>query len=215
MWIVSNHTEVNGNAPGWLIHRSPLAMPVQNRPHPPEDKILTQAASNFGVGAGNLAAYWIVSDSEAQTIAEAAGVDVSFDGTEISSVSATVPPSEVWLHVSIAGGDGEDIPGANLDDSNPLEISMVLRQTQDPASAVIQVNRSYRITVRDTDGVIYDVRRVVLVDGEVGPVDYSGNSHAAVCEVLESDFEPVTVGATTYKVRLAQPVKFKFYQNLT
>jgi hypothetical protein len=142
-------------------------------------------------------------------------VEAAIEAGEVASVQ-TAPVNEVWLHLSAAGGDGEDPPGAPTDGSVPLTISAALRATQDPASAVLTgVNRSYRITVRDAaTGAVYDVRKITLASGEMAAVNYSGNGQAGECEVLESDFEQVEAGGTLYTVRLAQPVRFKFFGTL-
>jgi hypothetical protein len=143
-----------------------------------------------------------------------AGTTFDLSGDEPAAVPPE-PPSEVWLHLSVAGGDGEDPPGAPTDGSAPLSVSAALRATQDPASAILAgVNRSYRITVRDDQGAVYDVRKITLASGEMAAVNYFGTGEPGVCEVLESDFDQVESGGTTYTVRLAQPVRFKFFGTL-
>jgi hypothetical protein len=135
---------------------------------------------------------------------------------ENGQVTSVVSPNEVWLHITAAGGDGEDPPGAPTEGSAPLSISAALRATQDPASPILAgVNRSYRITVRDAaTGAVYDVRKITLASGEMAAVNYSGTGAPGVCEVLESDFDQVEAGGTLYTVRLAQPVRFKFFKTL-
>jgi len=135
---------------------------------------------------------------------------------QVESVAWPQAAPEVWLHITITGGDGEDPPGAPIDGSAPLQVSAALRQTSDPASAIIPVSRSYRITIRTDTGEVYGVKKITLANGEMGPVSFSGDAAKgeAVCNILESDFEQVEAGGTTYTVRLAEPVTFKLFEAL-
>lgn len=163
----------------------------------------------------DLAYHQITDLAEARSIQAIPSLVATIEDGQV--VDMQTPPSdpEVWLHLSVTGGDGEDPPGAPTDGTNPLSVSAVLRATDDPASSILTgVNRSYRITVRDDRDATYDVRKITLVDGEMAPVNYSGTGQPAVCEVLESDFEQVKAGDTLYTVRLAERVRFKFFGTL-
>jgi len=141
----------------------------------------------------------------------AGGITLTWSGDAITGWSDA--PS-VYLHFTIAGGDGDDPPGANIDGSNPLQISVALRQTADPASPIINKTATWRITIRGENGGVYDVRKITLTNGTAGPFNYSGIGLAAACEIRQSDFDPITAGDTTYNVNIVGHLWFKFYSTL-
>lgn len=137
-------------------------------------------------------------------------------GGIVESIHEEPGPAAIYLHIFITGADGQDPPGCNVDGTNPLQISGALRQGEHPASAVVPVSLPFLVPVRRSDRREYDVKRITLVAGEFGPVDYSGNpaGDPGVCEILERDLEPVTDGGQTYIVKIVGSTKFKLYGEL-
>lgn len=123
------------------------------------------------------------------------------------------PPNNVWLHVAVSGGDGNDPPGILNNGSDALTITATLRATADPASPKIEVDGAWRITIRDDAGASYDMVKVQMTAGVVN-ASYTTTFRPAECELRESDFDPVTAGDKTYVVRLAAPARWKVYRNL-
>ncbi len=169
--------------------------------------------------AGGPVALFVVPAAQApvsgpEQAAAARRLTATIEDGQVTAVTAA-PPKEVWLHVAITGGDGDDPPGILNDGTDALSITATLRATVDPASPVIPVSGTWRVTVRDDTGAIYDVVKVQMNAGVVS-ASYTTTSRPAVCELREQDFTPVPdpAGGEPYTVRLAGQAAWKVYREL-
>lgn len=133
------------------------------------------------------------------------------DGQVVGMEVVTEPA--VYLHLGISGGDGDTPPGIVNDGVAAIQVDIALRASADPGSPVLPVSGDWRVTIRDDTGAIYDVVRLTITNGQA-QVSYTSNQRPAVCQVLERDFYPVTVGGVSYQVRLAGSAEFKVYRVL-
>ena len=130
-----------------------------------------------------------------------------------------VPPEPVvennlYIHLELVG-DGRTPVGIKNDGVDILSVTATFRQTMDPLSTVIAsvTDMSWRITIRDINNNIYDIVDVTFTDG-VASFDYTTDNKANVCQISESDFEEITVGETTYTLKIVGDNTFKVYRAL-
>jgi hypothetical protein len=120
----------------------------------------------------------------------------------------------LYVHLGLVG-DGRIPVGIKNDGVDTLSVTATFRQTEDPLSTVITAvtAMSWRITIRDVTNNIYDIIDVTFTDG-IASFDYTTDNKANICQILESDFEEITVGETTYAIRLFGDNTFKVYRAL-
>lgn len=127
-----------------------------------------------------------------------------------------VTPNYLYIHIAMTDGDGREPLGIKNDGIDSLGIVATFRASDDPVSPVITqvTGMTWRVNIRGSLNQIYDIIDVAFVDG-IASVAYVTTDKADVCQVLESDFEQITVGETTYTLKLVGNTTFKVYRNLT
>ena len=136
-----------------------------------------------------------------------------FENGQAVGVNVMDPPGDIFLHITLSGGDGDpDVLGVNLDGSNPIHVVGTLREGSDSASPVVEaVSGTWRVQLRDQAGGIYDIVQVTMTAG-VAEMDYTPatNLRPALVHMEEADLTRVE----GYNVRLANPVEMKVYRTL-
>ncbi len=205
---------VDGNS-GAVVYRTTLSTtgPVMH-PWPPEETV-ARAAAETGLDPADLLT-WTPPNAETARALVVLPLDslvAILEGGQVVEVGPAPADPELWLHLSITGGDGDTPPGVLNDGVDALAVAAALRVGPGGSDPVVPVDEAWRITVRTDTGAVYDVVRVGLVEG-LANVSYTTSGATAVCQVLESDFLPLAVAGSTYRVRLAAPVVFKIYREL-
>ena len=131
--------------------------------------------------------------------------------TELFSESVS---NNIYLHTNLSGGDGIDPIGITNDGIESISILATFRTGEDSESDVItSINSSWRVTIRNKNNDIYDIVNVTFTNGVVS-FNYTTTSSPDICSIVESDFEDVTIGETTYEIKLIGNTTFKVYRSL-
>lgn len=205
---------VNRNT-GAVVHRTALSAsgPVMHLPSVPET--IARVVAETGLNPADLLTWTPPDVDTARALAALPpeSLAATLEGGQVVEVGPAPTGPEIWLHLAITGGDGDTPPGVKNDGVDALAVAATLRVGPGGSDPVVPVDEAWRITIRTDTGAVYDVVRVGLVEG-LANVSYTTSGATAVCQVLESDFLPVAVAGTTYRVRLAAPVVFKIYREL-
>ena len=120
----------------------------------------------------------------------------------------------LYMHVTMVDGDGKEPIGLKNDGIDYMTATCTFRATENPLSPVItSINEEWRVLIRDNDSLIYDVVLVVFTNG-VATLVYKTINKPGICTMQESDLELIELGGNTYKVKLANTVKFFIYRTL-
>jgi hypothetical protein len=124
-------------------------------------------------------------------------------------------PDRLFIHLAMTGGDGRDPIGIQNNGIDALNVVATFRQSESPSSAVITAidGASWRITVRNAKGDVYDIVDVAFTAG-VASFAYTTNNKPDVCRILEADFEQIEISGTTYQLKLIGDSTFKVYRQL-
>jgi len=124
-------------------------------------------------------------------------------------------PNYLYIHLAMTGGDGRDPIGIHNDGIDAMNVVATFRETEDPASPVIEAvdGVSWRITVRNHVGSVYDIVDVAFMAG-IASFAYTTENNPDVCCILESDFEQIELGGITYTLKLIGDSSFKVYRQL-
>lgn len=131
------------------------------------------------------------------------------------SFSDAPEPDCLFIHLAMSGGDGRDPIGIRNNGIDALNVVATFRESENPSSPVITAidGVSWRITVRNAKGDIYDIVDVAFAAG-VASFAYTTDNKPDVCQILESDFEQIEIGGTTYTLKLIGDNIFKVYRQL-
>jgi hypothetical protein len=176
------------------------------------DEIVKQT----GLPAEDLLPYEVLDVAQASALVHPSGelVVTVQDDVVISIAPAPVHPA-VYLHLATSGGDGDTPPGIVNDGVASLQVTATLRAGPSPGSPVLPVNGTWRITIRDDDGVYYDMVLATLTNGQA-QIAYKTEPGArrATCTVFQKDFTVVEMDGVTYRVLLVGAPVFKVYRVL-
>ena len=138
--------------------------------------------------------------------------------SEISSIFPELPSpdSYIYLHVDMVDGDGKDPIGVKNDGIDHIAITATFRTGESATSDIITLidNAEWRVTVRNSEDIIYDVVNIKFTEG-VCNFNYTTTNAPAFCTILEKDFEIVTMGDVKYKIILVDEVNFKVYRDFS
>jgi hypothetical protein len=124
------------------------------------------------------------------------------------------PLTYIYLHIDMVDGDGKEPIGIKNDGIDYMTVTATFRATDNPASPVISaINEEWRVLIRDNNNAIYDVVLIVFTEG-IAEFAYKTTNRPAVCTMLESDLELVTLGEDIYKLKLASDARFTIYRTL-
>ena len=139
----------------------------------------------------------------------------SYDEETESFINPVVAKNYLYIHLTMSDGDGREPLGIINNGIDALSIIATFRESEDPSSSVITsiTGLSWRISIRDSSNFIYDIIDVPFTNG-VASVSYTTTDKSAICSVLESDFEKITVGETIYTLKLVGDSTFKVYRQL-
>lgn len=125
---------------------------------------------------------------------------------------------DLWLHIQLSGGDGIDPVGIETNTSPDIIGVATIRGSGNPASPVVQAfSGKWRVTLRQSDGRIYDVIAITFDKGVANFLyrrTRASKRGPGVVHLLPSDLEPVRYGNAVYTLQLAgaEPV-FKVYED--
>jgi len=122
----------------------------------------------------------------------------------------------IYLHLSVTGGDGKEPIGVLNDGTDSINVTCTFRKTSDPVSDILTAitGLSRRVTVRKDTGECYDIFSITFVDG-ISSFAYKTTLDPAICEIKESDFLPVDSGyEVPYIINLIGDNTFKVYRSL-
>lgn len=125
-------------------------------------------------------------------------------------VSSYLITNCVWVHV--------DLSAATLDVDDPqatIQFEAHIKPTTDPAGPDLPVYESWIIRpwheAGERDALLFTFLNGACVDSYT----YREGVPLGDWYIREEDFNPITVGGSTYRVRLAAQVKFTLYRELT
>ncbi len=180
----------------------------------PEEDALAEASRALGLPPEDIQV-WPVPAGQEDAYRAAALEAMTVRRDDQGQITAVELPRQLWLHLDISGGDGDDPPGIKNDGAHALAISAALRASEDPDSPLVEVDGDWRITIRDDTGAIYDVVKVSMTSGRV-TISYTTSARPALCRLDESDFAPLPdpAGGAPYTIRLAGQTRWKVYRTL-
>jgi hypothetical protein len=121
----------------------------------------------------------------------------------------------VYLHISMAGGDGMIPVGIVNNSTDTIQFTATLRASKDPASEVVPYSKEWRIVVRDTEGKAYDVLKVAMAEGVIN-LAYNTMNPPAVCNIDPSDMtDLVELEGIQYALEILGDAEFKVYRDFT
>jgi hypothetical protein len=137
------------------------------------------------------------------------------DGRYEKIQTPMVSVSELFIHLGMTDGDGREPLGIKNNGTDILGIVATFRQSADPVSPVIEAitGLSWRVTIRNEAGRIYDIVDVAFVNG-VASFNYTTTGNPDICSIRESDFDQIELGGTTYVLKLVGDSTFKVYRQL-
>jgi hypothetical protein len=126
------------------------------------------------------------------------------------------PDYSLYLHINLTDGDGEEPIGILNDGIDSLHVNAIFRQTSESSSQILtMINNYWRVVIRDSDGLIYDIVKVTFVNG-VADLYYKTTNKPAICNLLEKDLNemPVIFNTIQYTIKIVGDTKFKVYRSL-
>jgi hypothetical protein len=128
----------------------------------------------------------------------------------VNAVQNYITPA-IWAHVSLS----KETLCINSDPADFITFSAALRVSPDPESLILPINYSWNLKLRDENGLIQDTFHSIFVNGAFsGMYSYKEGLPLGRYHLDEADFDRITVGATTYSVKLTTPLEFTIYRNL-
>lgn len=118
-------------------------------------------------------------------------------------------PKILYINVTLSEGDGIDPIGIVNNGTDYIAVSGSIKYNNE----IIPLTGSWRITIRGSDGNIYDIVLVSITNGEFS-FNYTTTNKPEICSVKDSDFESIIFNNETYEVKLANPFVFKVYRAL-
>ena len=120
-----------------------------------------------------------------------------------------------FLHCVMAGGDGMIPVGIVNNGTDVVQFTATLRESEDPNSSVVQYSKIWRTAIRDTDGRVYDLIKISMVDGVV-VLDYHTDNSPAICSLDPEDLEETfQVDGNEYAIKVMGNTEFKVYRDFT
>lgn len=103
----------------------------------------------------------------------------------------------------------------NADPADTIAFEVHLKPGIDPAAEDLPVNHTWQIRIRNENDLFYDTFGATFVNGVFGAsYHYQEGLPLGRYHLDETDFDRVTVGNTTYTVKLLAPVEFTLYREL-
>ena len=142
------------------------------------------------------------------TISSASKEIITFTpGTPVPPDPSEQPPTPLYVHIDITGGDGEDVIGIKNDGTDSCTITATIRMgIESDSSIVTAISSAWRVNIRNLSDIIADVIKITFVNGEV-TLNYSTlpNAQCGTYYISPEDvYEEIEMGGTTYKFTLAQ-----------
>ena len=160
-------------------------------------------------------------------------LDLDSSGSPIGVLSHTPLPTigDVYLHITLTDGDGKLPIGIKNDGIDTVNVFATFRQTEDPTSPVITAidNVEWRVTIREvtirevtdtnyipgmpisTTGPVYDIVNIIFIQGVLN-FNYMTTNKAAICNIIEEDFEILTMGENQFKMNIVGDTTFKVFR---
>lgn len=127
-------------------------------------------------------------------------------------VSEYVTPGPfVYAHVTLS----KTTLCINADPVDSISFEVHLKATDDPEDDDLPVNYTWQIRVRNENDLFFDTFSANFVSGFFGGVyEYKDGLPLGRYHIAEADFDTITLGATTYTVKLLEPLEFTLYRDL-
>jgi len=121
------------------------------------------------------------------------------------------PDPCIYAHVSLS----KTTLCINADPPDTIVFEAHLKASTDPEDDDLPVNYTWDIRVRNESDLFYDAFALNFVEGMAGGIyEYQSGLPLGRYYINEADFDRVTLGATTYTVKLLEPLIFTLYRNL-
>jgi len=121
------------------------------------------------------------------------------------------PGPSIYAHVQLSGNN----LCINADPPDSISFECHLKATPDPEDDDLPINYTWNIRVRNESDLFYDAFALNFVNGLAGGLyEYQDGLPLGRYYINEADFDRVTLGATTYTVKLIEPLIFTLYRNL-
>ena len=128
----------------------------------------------------------------------------------------TVDPSnetQLYYHMTISGGDNMEPPGIQNNGSDEVNVDVTVRvgpsDTDDIATTFAG---PFRVLMRDSDGGVYDIIKIVFSAGTCN-FDYSTTGDAAIVSLKASDLDN-TAGPVKLVANIVGDNEFKVFRNV-
>jgi hypothetical protein len=124
-------------------------------------------------------------------------------------INTYVPGQSIYVHVQMSATQ------LNADDAAAhIDFTAQFRATEDPNGAILPISAGWLIKLRHESGQV-DLFPINFINGECAYIyQHTAGLPLGDWYLSESDFGLVTVGEQTYKVKLANPVRFAVYRLL-
>lgn len=178
----------------------------------PED-FLTLEPGYPPLPSGMVSRYWTpernyVSDGVSQFD------EPDFDGSgycdNVTTYLVTMPT--IYAHVTLSKNDLQ----VDTDPADSITFSASIKATTNPEDPSLPVTQAWFIRLRHENGLAFDSFKADFVNGDVSKIYvHRQDLPLGVWYLDENDFEGVTVGETTYQVKLVNPVQFTIWRELS
>lgn len=121
---------------------------------------------------------------------------------------APAEPLRVYVHVLVTGPTANNLVSIPANGTTAATISFMLRESADPASQVLDINRTWAFPLRDSDKVIHDYLGIRYVAG-TAVIEYTSTKPGLI--TLEARDVNDVIGNAI--VTLATAPKFLVYTN--
>lgn len=127
----------------------------------------------------------------------------------LANYTPTISPA-IYVHCTMTKAL---LCASDPEDTIPFTAS--IRSGPEPDAPIIPISAIWPIMLRQKNGLAMDNILVQFVDGAfAGNYTYNPSQPLGEWYLDEQDFATVTMGETTYQVKLADPVRFTIYRNL-
>ena len=120
----------------------------------------------------------------------------------------------IYLHSSFTGGDGMDPVGIKNDGSDSFAAAFALRETSDPESDILNVSKTLRIAIRDTDHNVVDMVKLPFSSGEASG-NYKTTTTPGHYGFHQDDFGVMNVGGNDYRIIVVGDCNFVVFRALS
>lgn len=121
------------------------------------------------------------------------------------------PGPFVYAHVTLSA----NMLCINADPPDSISFECHLKATDDPEDDDLPINYTWNIRLRNENDLFFDTFASSFVNGYFGGLyEYQSGLPLGRYHIEEADFDKLTIGNTTYTVKLLEPLIFTLYRNL-